>query len=168
MFGRFSRVIWLLVLGLAILFADFLTKAYAYYLLQPSGITVFQNFFGIDFSLLLTTNRGAAWGLFSNFQILLLIIRICVILGMLFYLFFMEHNRLMDLPLVLICSGAIGNVVDFFLYGYVVDFLYFKFWGYSFPLFNIADIMITVGIIALFGVTLFVKKQQKHASRQAD
>ena len=46
----------------------------------------------------------------------------------------------------LIAVGALGNIVDYSLYGHVIDFFHFTFWGYSFPVFNWADSYITVGL----------------------
>jgi signal peptidase II len=50
----------------------------------------------------------------------------------------------------LIATGAIGNILDYFIYGHVVDVFYFVFWGYSFPVFNVADSIIFCGIVVLF------------------
>ena len=155
------------MLGLVLVFLDFFTKAYIYHVLpfydsctglRCFEIPVFHNFFGIDFSLGLAFNRGAAWGVFADFQFILLAIRIIMILGIFFYLFFVNQNRAADIPLVLILSGAIGNVVDFFLYGFVVDFFQFNLWGYNFPVFNLADTLITIGVICLFFVALLTRK----------
>jgi signal peptidase II len=166
---RYTQIAWLMIFGMIILFIDFLTKSYIFNLLPVvdysiyypyGGIGVFENFFGIDFSISLAINRGAAWGVFADFQILLLIIRMLIILGMICYLIFLNPNRLADFPLVLIITGAIGNVIDFFLYGFVIDFLHFNLWGYHFPVFNIADTAITIGVIWLFLVASFAKKQQ--------
>lgn len=165
---RYTRVALLILFGMCLLFVDFFTKGYVYYLLPVvdyqsyypyGGIGVFQDFWGVDFAISLAINRGAAWGVFADFQMLLLIIRILVILGMVLYLVFINHDRLIDLPLVLVISGAIGNVVDFFLYGYVIDFFHFNFWGYHFPVFNVADSAITVGVIWLFLIACLHKKR---------
>lgn len=166
---RYSYVAGLICLGLALLFLDFFSKAYVYYLLpfydSCTGlhcyeIPVFQDFLGVDFSIGLAFNRGAAWGLFSDFQFFLLGIRILMIVGMLLYLFFVNQNQRANIPLILIVSGATGNVIDFFLYGYVIDFLQFNLWGYDFPVFNLADTSITIGVAWLFLLALFKRKRR--------
>lgn len=151
------RLIIMLLIGFGVLVGDFFTKAAVYTHLEAPFV-VFENFLGIDFFINLTFNRGAAWGLFANFQTTLLILRICVIAGMLTYLG-LRKNPKIDLPLTLISFGAIGNVIDYFRYGYVVDFLQFDFWGYHFPLFNIADSAITLGVIWLF-IASFLRKKR--------
>lgn len=152
-----------------LLFIDFFSKAYVFHLLpfynscigiHCQDIPVFHNFFGIDFLISLALNKGAAWGFFADFQTILIVIRILVIAGMLLYLFFMNHNRRIEIPLVLVISGALGNVIDYFLYGYVVDFLLFNFWSYHFPVFNFADACITIGVVWLFLIAIFRKKQK--------
>ncbi|MBU6446833.1 MAG: signal peptidase II, partial [Verrucomicrobia bacterium] len=60
-------------------------------------------------------------------------------------------------PIWLVVTGAIGNVLDYCLYGHVIDFIHFTFWGYSFPIFNVADSCITIGILTL----LLLPKQKK-------
>lgn len=164
-----SRVVWLIVLGMIVLFIDFVSKAYVYYLIPLNesygtypygGIGVFRDFFGIDFAISLTINKGAAWGLFADFQLLLLLIRILTIIGMLGYLFFMAPSRKYDLPFVLIISGALGNVIDFFSYGFVIDFFHFTFWGHHFAVFNVADAAITLGIVLLILSAFFQKVSQ--------
>ncbi len=163
----YSRIAGFIVLGMMALFLDFVSKAYVYNILpfQAScegsrclDIPIFYNFFGIDFLISLAQNKGAAWGLFQNFQVPLLILRIAVILCIFIYLFFLNKNPRIIFPLVLITAGATGNVVDFFLYGFVVDFFHFNFWGYHFPIFNFADICITIGVCLLFLIGLFSKK----------
>ncbi|MCH9627664.1 MAG: Lipoprotein signal peptidase [Chlamydiales bacterium] len=167
---KYGYVAGLVFLGLSVLLLDFLSKAYVYHVLpfydactglRCYEIPVFNNFLGVDFSIGLAFNRGAAWGMFANFQIVLLVIRMGVILGMLVYLFFLNQNRAADVPLVLIVSGAIGNVVDFFLYGFVIDFLQFNFWGYRFAVFNLADTAITIGVVGLFIVALCTRYKRK-------
>lgn len=124
------------------------------------GIPIFKNFLGgIDFSLNLALNRGAAWGFFSEFQMPLLILRIIIVCALLIYLFFINVQKNMCFPLVLIITGAIGNITDFFLYGSVVDFFLVTFWGWHFPLFNLADSLITIGVIIILFLTFFDKTQ---------
>lgn len=110
------------------------------------GIGVFSNFLGIEFSLVHATNRGAAWGIFADWQMGLLILRILMILILLGYALFFNQRRILSFPLALIIAGATGNVLDFFLYGHVIDMFHFVFWHYDYPVFNVADSAIFVGI----------------------
>lgn len=153
---------------MVILLLDFISKAYIFHLLpylKPcvggscAEIPIFKNFLGIDFSLSLAFNHGIAWGFFSQLQTFFLVIRILAIIAMLLYLFFINDNPHYQIPLVLIISGAIGNVVDFFLYGFVIDFLHFNLWGYDFPVFNFADSAITIGVAWLFCAVSFSKRE---------
>lgn len=126
------------------------------------GIPIFENLFGVSFSLNYVENQGAAWGLFSGYTELLLLFR-CVVIGILFlYLLSIKRSNSHYYPLLLIFSGACGNVIDYFLYGYVVDMFHFVFWGYSFPIFNVADSLITIGAI-WFAALAFVEKKEKVA-----
>lgn len=124
------------------------------------SISIFHDFLG-GVSLYIThlTNTGAAWGVFGNFQIPLLIIRIILIVSMVIYICFFQKNFLFIYPLILIISGAIGNVLDYFFYGHVIDMIGFDFWGYSFPRFNIADSAITIGVIFLLFLTIFTEEE---------
>lgn len=159
----------LLLLGMGWLFLDFFSKGVVQSTLpimgahlphtSYGGIGVFHNLFGIDFSIDLVLNKGAAWGLLSQFQTWLVAFRIVVIVALLVYLFFFNVNRAADVPLILIVSGALGNVIDYFLYGHVIDFLHFNFWGYDFPIFNLADVAISIGVSWLFLLAIFSKKR---------
>src|ERR1700722_17871753 len=136
---RYSYIALLLAAALALLFIDFYTKAYAYSFLPltSSGlreIPLFHDVWGVDFSITLALNRGAAWGVFAHFQNVIVVIRILVIVAMLSYLFFVPHDQRREIPLILIVTGAFGNVVDYFIYGQVVDFFRFNLWGYPFPI----------------------------------
>ena len=103
-----------------------------------------------------TQNTGVAFGLISNNIIFVIIFNI-VILGIIIK-FLKENNESIDytvlVSLILILSGGIGNLIDRILKGYVVDFIKFDF--INFPIFNVADISITLGIFIL--VIIIVKQ----------
>jgi signal peptidase II len=125
------------------------------------GIGIFSDWLGgITFSLNLATNTGAAWGAFSGYPGILFALRSGVIIALVVYLF-KNRKDASKFPLWLIATGALGNVIDYALYGHVIDFLHFTFWGYSFPIFNIADSCITVGVLSLF---LFPKVKRLQVS----
>lgn len=118
--------------------------------------------FGVEVSFVHATNKGAISGLFSEYQIPLLIVRIGLILALLIYIFFIRPPKQMQIPLILIVAGAIGNVIDIFMYGHVIDMIHFRFWGWHYPIFNLADSMILIGVLWLFILSLMLKKS--HAS----
>jgi len=115
------------------------------------GIPIFADFLGISFSLNFVVNTGAAWGLFAGHPALLFGLRIFIILGLVLYLLFFQEkeDRFPAFPAWLVITGAIGNAIDYLLYGHVIDFFHFSFWGNSFPVFNLADSYITLGVIGL-------------------
>lgn len=101
-------------------------------------------------------NTGIAFGMFAgkiNFFILT-----CVVFFIAALYFFLKvpKNRFYA-PLILIelvlAAGAVGNFIDRILYGYVIDFIYFKL--IDFPIFNVADIYVVISCISLFLLILF-------------
>ena len=158
------------LLALLVLSADILSKyfvqlylpiVHGYYPEYPyGGIGVFSNFFGIEFSICHTINKGAAWGILGNFQHALLAVRIILIVAVIGYLFFFNKDRPKTIPLTLIISGAIGNVLDYFVYGHVVDMFHFVLWGYDFPVFNLADTAIFIGVLWMMVLSFSLKTSE--------
>ena len=103
-------------------------------------------------------NTGAAWGIFSDFPFLLVLFRFLLIAGMCVYLVKYNTKKEWQIPLVCIISGAIGNVIDYFLYGFVIDMIQCIFWGYNYPVFNISDAAIFIGSFWILCLVLFEKK----------
>ena len=128
------------------------------------GIGVFKDFFGIEFALTHTTNRGAAWGVLADYHIYLFYVRIFLIGGLIIYTIFYNKHPSWRIPLALIIAGALGNILDFFLYEHVIDMFHFTFWGYRYPVFNIADSAIFIGICWLFLVSTFSNLSCKKSS----
>ena len=111
------------------------------------------------FSLYYVENRGAAFGIMNGRQILLYIITIAIIVFVIvFYIKIPKTKRFFALRavMVLIISGALGNLYDRVIQHYVIDFMYFK--AINFPVFNVADIYITVGAVILIILLLFYYK----------
>lgn len=108
------------------------------------------------FKLYPITNPGAAWGMFANKMWLLILITF-VAFGFFVYLmkdFDLKENPIYSASLILIVSGTFGNFIDRIFLGYVRDFIKFSFWE-SFPIFNIADICLTIGVLFLSFDILF-------------
>ncbi|HSX25720.1 MAG TPA: signal peptidase II [Chlamydiales bacterium] len=124
------------------------------------GIGIFSGLFGgITFSLNTIVNSGAAWGVFAGHSGLLFGIRAAIIFGLVLYLLVFHRGQTAKFPLWLIVTGAAGNAIDYWRYGHVIDFLHFTFWGYEFPIFNLADSYISIGVMILFLLSRFSKKE---------
>lgn len=156
---------WLVFLFLGcilLLSLDIATKRYVVsHISSFQSIHVFENVGGIDFSLEYVKNTGAAWGFLSSYQSYLLWGRCAIILALFCYLFFYPLSFSRKASLSVIAFGALGNVLDFFLYGHVVDMFHFRFWGHSFAVFNVADSMIFCGSLTLFLEQAFEKRSKK-------
>ena len=110
-------------------------------------------------SILYVRNTGAAWGMFEGKMVFFYLIT-AVAVGTLLYLMFKEKgkSKLLLTAYSLILAGAVGNFIDRIRLGYVVDM--FKFEFIDFPIFNVADICLTFGVIFLFYYIIF-KEQSK-------
>lgn len=107
-------------------------------------------------------NYGAAWGMLQNQMIFFYIITIVVLIALI-YFYYKEaaDNLLMQCGLMLIFAGAIGNFIDRLFRGNVVDFIDTKIINYDFPIFNVADSCLTIGVFILLYELLFNQKEEK-------
>ncbi len=106
-------------------------------------------------------NRGAAFGMLQNQKIFFVFIAVIILALIVYVLFKMPEKRkytILHVLLVLIASGAIGNMIDRLRLDYVVDFISFVL--IHFPIFNVADIYVTVATTALVVLLLFVYKEE--------
>jgi signal peptidase II len=131
------------------------------------GIGIFRDFHGISFSLNCVENTGAAWGIFSEHSDYLFIFRCIVVVSLILFAAFFNKQASRRIPLLLIISGASGNILDYMIYGHVIDFFHFNFWGYTFPIFNLADSMITTGVGVIFLQSFLSKKKRKAPPKKA-
>ena len=115
------------------------------FLSLKESVSVIGNFFKITY----VYNEGAAWGMLNGKTFLLIIVSF----GALFYLskeiIKYKENKMNIWGLGLLLGGILGNLLDRILYGYVRDFLDFRIFGYDFPIFNIADSAILIGVALL-------------------
>lgn len=113
-------------------------------------------------SLTYLENTGAVWGIFQDKTAFLIILTSLVFCLVLFFYFRipMERRYLpIRLTVVFVAAGALGNILDRIRYGYVVDFLNFEF--IDFPVFNVADIYITVSVFVILILVLFFYKEEE-------
>jgi len=106
---------------------------------------VIKDFFYLD----LQKNTGAAFSILEGATIFFVVVGIFALIFIHKYLLKEKLNTLKILSYSLLIGGIVGNLFDRVLYGYVIDFLSFKFGDYYFPVFNFADTFIVVGAIIL-------------------
>ena len=113
--------------------------------------------------LLTVHNYGAAWSSFSGQRVLLLFVTSLIIST----LILLMARRVVRHPLgvaacCLVISGGIGNLIDRFRVGYVVDMFHFEFWP-SYPVFNVADVCVVCGAIlgAIYYMWIYEKYDAK-------
>ena len=110
--------------------------------------------------LTVTRNAGAAFGLFQNFRVVFLLISAVVLVGILIYYWRLPaRDWSARLGLALVFGGAISNAYDRGVKGSVVDFIQVQHW----PIFNVADSAITVGVAVLLVGTLWRSGRSRRA-----
>ncbi len=105
-------------------------------------------------------NSGAAFGMLQNQKVFFILVAVLILFIIAYVLFRMPDDKkynVMHILLVLIASGAAGNMIDRVRQDYVVDFIYFVI--INFPIFNVADIYVTVATFLFIILFLFYYKE---------
>ena len=142
---RKNALINILVVVLFVILSDQITKLI---IVRNMGLNDSKPLIQDVFELHYIQNTGSAWGMFSGKTLILTIVSLLLMGGLVYVLWNLSSDRyyrLLRLFISMIMGGAIGNMIDRIRLGYVVDFLYFKL--INFPVFNVADIFVTVPII---------------------
>ncbi|MCE5649179.1 signal peptidase II [Staphylococcus pseudintermedius] len=151
-----------LFITLIILIGDQLTK-----FIIRTQMTLGESFAVVPKFLYVTSHRnnGAAWGILSGKMTFFYIITIIVLIALIvFYIKEAKNNMLMQIAISLLFSGALGNFIDRVSSGEVVDFIDTVIFGYDFPIFNIADASLTIGVVLLIIVLLKDQNQKGKVS----
>ncbi len=126
-----------------------------------ASIKIINNFFYITY----VENKGAAWSILEDHRILLLIITVVVLFLINKYMNKEELNKFENLSYGMIIGGIVGNLFDRVFYSHVIDFLDFKIFGYNYPVFNLADTFIVVGIILMVIISIRKEAYERNNSR---
>ena len=128
-------------------FLDRITKLMIVNNSHKLPLSVIDNFFTITF----VKNPGVAFGWFPDWKLPPILMALAMIVIITYYsLKLPEEERITRWALALLVGGAVGNLYDRVTYGFVVDFFLFHFGSFDFPVFNIADIIIDLGVFMLF------------------
>lgn len=142
----FYSWLWLLI---PLLIVDQATKMWAHF--GEWNITLIPNFLHLTY----VRNTGAAWSMLSGQMGLLAVVSAVVGTAIALFRYFYRHklNTFKKILIAIILAGAWGNFIDRAFYKLilgtegVVDFIHFQFGSYHFPIFNVADMCVTLGIL---------------------
>lgn len=154
-----------LVVSIILIAVDQITKYIAIQYLKPVGyITLVDGLFSLTF----VENGGAAFGIFQGGRWFFIILTSILLVGICVYYYKLPKTRVYSwvrFSLILIIAGAVGNYIDRFRNGYVVDFFQALF--IDFPVFNMADIYVVTGTI-LFTILLlfFIEGNEKPVEKK--
>ena len=107
-------------------------------------------------SLILAFNEGVAFSMFSFLEHKLKYVQLCILVGVIIYLFFNKDVfRIYFYPIVILFAGALSNIADRFVHGAVVDYVY---WHciFDFAIFNLADVLINIAV----GLILYISYKE--------
>ncbi len=152
-----KSILFLFVVGLLTAFDQWTKHLAVVHLKGQSPYVIWKNVFELHYA----ENTGAAFSIMEGRQYLFVMftLLICLIFLFLYYrLPFTRYYRKLSIMLLFVLSGAFGNLIDRVRQGYVVDFFYFKL--IDFPIFNMADIYVTVTMVFLLIFLLFYYKDE--------
>jgi signal peptidase II len=149
---QLKYTIFAIFIAALIILLDQFTKVWALHNLSASySITFFL-------SLTLSFNKGISFGMFNEpgtDQIVLVLIALSMVIGL-----FVTINSRTIIPSGLVIGGAIGNVIDRLRIGAVVDFIHLHYNDYYFPIFNFADMAISLGCLIFLILEIKLHKNQ--------
>lgn len=150
----------IIILSIIFLIIDQITKILVVNQLLPGeNIEIIKNIF----SIIYTNNTGAAFSILLGKRIFLIVVAVLIIGVLLYYIKRNKIEKKIDIiALSFVIGGSLGNLVDRIVRGYVIDFISIKIGNYNFPIFNVADILIVVGVFLLL---LSSRRRQSNDSK---
>ena len=136
-----------IIISIILLCIDQISKLLVVNLLtKTDSITIIKNFFYLTY----INNDGAAFSILVGKRIFLILIAVLVTVMLIRYIKKNNiQNKLELVSISLIIGGSLGNLMERVVRGYVIDFLDFKIFNYNFPIFNLADTFIVIGVFLL-------------------
>ena len=151
---------WKYLIIVLVLAIDLLTKVFLVPQNQDEWVVV--TIIPGVFQIYPTRNTGAGFSILSGqIWLLIAVTLLFLLLYTVFNVFYKNKSKLYRISSGLIVAGAIGNLIDRILFGYVRDFLYFEL--INFPVFNVADVSLTIGIALLLVYIIFFSSKKEVA-----
>lgn len=142
-------ILFLIILTSLLVIADQLSKFFARHMTE--SVPIIKNIFHLTFVM----NFGIAFGLLQGYNHIVVWLYL-VVLGMIIFFYDrFPQDRFSRIMLFFIIAGIIGNFIDRIVLGYVTDFFDFRIW----PVFNLADLFLNIGIIGIIAKELLNTKK---------
>jgi len=150
------------LIALFIIIVDQVTKyLVVQYMELGENIPIIENFLYLSSH----RNQGAAWGILQGQMYFFYIITMAVVIGLIIYLQKLPNDqKWMKFALSLMLGGAVGNFIDRLLHQEVIDFINTFIFSYDFPIFNVADSALVIGVGIILVLTLLEGKKEKELS----
>lgn len=161
--SKTKRLIFDSILFCILIIIDRVTKSFAVDTLKENGpISIIDDV--LELYYLPNGNTGAAFGMLEGHRILFLVIAFIVVAAIIYLVVNMPEDkkyRSTEILLIFIAAGGVGNMIDRLISGYVVDFIYIS--CINFPIFNVADMYVSICTTVLAIIVLFVLKEDDYA-----
>lgn len=157
-FSKLNTIVFHILLIMGLLFLDQFTKYLTVTHLQNSPVVLIEDVFSLRY----VENRGIGFGFFQGKVPMILALNVVVLLCIVAFLMKLPISKRITpvrITLLFTISGALGNIIDRIRLGYVVDMLSFDF--INFPVFNVADIYVTVSIFVFALMYIFYYKDNE-------
>ena len=159
--NKYKNIIIICIISILCFVLDLVTKIIANNtLVAYEKNEVINNFFYFT----LCYNTGGAWSIFSG-NIIFLITVSLIALGLVIYTMIKSKTNFYKFSSAMFIGGLLGNLYDRIVYGKVIDFLDFKIFGYDYPVFNVADCFICVGMVLM--LIALIKEEKKNGTASA-
>ena len=109
------------------------------------SLSVIDGFFNITY----VNNHGAAFGIMDGKVIFIVFVSVLIFAYLIYEIRKDSHSKLITTSISFVIGGLLGNLFDRVVYGHVIDFFDFNFFGYDFAIFNVGDAFIVIGTILL-------------------
>ena len=112
-----------------------------------------------------TYNTGVAWSMLAGKPYLIISISIIIFIILLLYMHRFKNDKKNILAFSLIFGGLLGNLIDRIVYGHVIDFIDIMIFNYDYPIFNIADSFVFIGVMILIW-SIYLGEDNENSSRR--
>lgn len=141
--------------SLTVLFIDIISKLLiSHFMIVNESIDVINNFLYLTY----VKNDGVAFSLLGGNRVFIIIMCLIILGFIIYYIGNNKINLLDSIGFGLVIGGALGNLIDRVIYGYVIDFIDAYIFGYNYPIFNVADMGVVIGVIIIL-ISSFMKER---------